>query len=74
MKTLTKWQQLKREREASIFPDIELVGFVSRGKLIVLQTSPDGFEIMSKDEKLNSISFMQKSLDALKDLVETEKY
>ncbi len=69
---LTKWQKLKLEREASRFPDIELVGFVSRGKLIVLQTSPEAFELMTKQEKLNSISYMQKSLEALKEQVETE--
>lgn len=69
---LTRWQQLKKEREASRFPDIELVGFVSRGQLIILQTSPDAFEMMSKHEKLNAISYMEKSLAALKELVEKE--
>lgn len=69
---LTRWQQLKKEREASRFPDIELIGFVSRGQLIILQTSPDTFELMSKQEKLNSLGYMEKSLTALKELIEKE--
>jgi len=66
---LTKWQQIKKQAEASKFPDIELLGFVSRGPLIVLQTSQENFEAMNKSEKLEVIGFMEKSLVALKDLV-----
>jgi len=69
---LTQWQKLKKEKDASNHPDIELVGFISRGKLIVLQTSPDSFEVMSKDEKLNSISYMLQSLIALQEIIEKE--
>jgi uncharacterized Rossmann fold enzyme len=69
---LTRWQQLKLEREASKFPDIELLGFASRGSLIVLQTHGDNFETMNKVEKLNTIEYMIKSLHALRDQVNKE--
>lgn len=69
---LTRWQQLKLEREASNFPDIELMGFVSRGPLVVLQTSGENFEIMTKQEKLNTLSYMIKSLQELERIVGLE--
>jgi hypothetical protein len=69
---LTEWQKLKKEAEASTHPDIDLLNFVSRGKLIVLQTSPDAFEIMTKEEKLNSLHFMELSLNALRVQIHNE--
>lgn len=69
---LTKWQQLKKEYEASKYPDIDLLGFSSRGELIVLKTSGDAFETMTKQEKLNSIGYMEKSLGALREMVEQD--
>lgn len=69
---LTRWQQLKKEREASRFPDIELMGFVSRGPLIVLQTHGDNFETMTKEEKLNTLDYIEKSVRALRDQVKGE--
>lgn len=66
---LTEWQKRKLEAEASKFPDIELMGFVSRGNLIVLQTSGDHFEIMSKEEKLKTLDAIAKSIEALTGMV-----
>lgn len=70
-KTFKKWQQ-DNEISTRSFPDIDLIGFVRRGQLIVLQTSQETFELMSKTEKLNSIGYMLKSLEALKDMVGKE--
>lgn len=69
---LTMWQKLKKEREASTHPDIDLVDFVSRGKLVVLRTSPETFELMTKKEKLDTIDYMEKSLKALKEMIQKE--
>lgn len=69
---LTRWQKLKLEREASSFKDIELMGFVSRGSLIVLQTHGDNFEIMTKQEKLNTLEYIEKSVQALRDQIKKE--
>lgn len=59
----------KKEEEAAKYLDIDLINFVSRGRLIVLQTSGDGFESMSKEERLNVIGYMQLSLAKLKDSI-----
>lgn len=69
---LTRWQQLKLEREASKHPDIELMGFVSRGNLIVLQTHGDNFELMTKEEKLNTLDYIEKVVCHLKNQVKEE--
>jgi hypothetical protein len=69
---LTRWQQLKLEREASKFPDIELMGFVSRGPLIVLQTHGGNFEVMTREEKLNTLDYIERSVRALRDQIKGE--
>lgn len=74
MTNLTKWQQIKKQAEASKFRDIEIAGFISRGSLIVLQTHGENFELMTTEEKLNTVEYMIKSLEFLKSqiLMESE--
>lgn len=57
------------EKEASKHEDIELISFVSRGKLIVLQTSQDKFETLHKHDKLNILKFAKLALSTLEDQI-----
>lgn len=63
---MNREQQKAAEKEAAKFPDIDVFNFVSRGRLIVLQTSGDYFEKMPKSEQLNVIDYAIKSLEFLK--------
>ena len=60
------------EKEAEKFEDVDILNFVMRGSLLVLQTSGDTFEKMPKETALERINDMIMCLGRLKESISKE--